>query len=68
MAGLGDDLGTQRALMFSPALFRRYLKPRYARLISLYKEHSVLVHLHSCGNVLAIVGDLLERRSSSQHW
>ena len=60
MAHLGDDLGTQKGLFFSPALFRRFLKPRYARIIALYKEQGVLIRLHSDGNVLDLVDNFLD--------
>jgi uroporphyrinogen decarboxylase len=60
LAVLGDDLGTQLGLFFSPALFRRYLKPRYARLVDLYRSSGVLVEFHSCGNVLGLVDDFLD--------
>ena len=60
LAILGDDLGTQLGPLFSPSLFRRYLKPRYARLIEVYKKAGVLVELHSCGNVLGLVDDFLD--------
>lgn len=60
MASLGDDLGTQRGLIFSVAHFRRFLKPRYARLIAMYKERGVLVWFHSCGHIMPLVADFME--------
>ena len=60
LAQLGDDLGTQLGPFIAPAAFRRYLKPRYARLISLYKSQGVLVEFHSCGNVLGLVDDFID--------
>lgn len=60
MAHLSDDLGTQRGLIFSPVLFRRFLKPRYARIIALYKERGVLIRLHSDGNILDLVDEFLD--------
>ena len=55
-----DDLGSQRALMMSPAVFRRFLKPLYAELID--EVHSLGMHfwLHACGNVSSIIGDFIE--------
>ena len=60
MAHLGDDLGTQKGLFFSPILFRRFLKPRYARIIDLYKEHGVLIRFHCDGNILDLVDDFMD--------
>lgn len=55
-----DDLGSQRALMMSPAVFRRILKPFYAEFIR--EIHSLGMHfwLHACGNLTAIIGDFVE--------
>ena len=55
-----DDLGSQRALMMSPAVFRRVLKPLYAELFA--ECHSLGLHfwLHACGNIQAILGDLID--------
>jgi len=60
IAFLGDDVGTQRATLVSPALYRRYIKPRYARLIALYKDAGVLVTYHSCGHVMPLLTDFME--------
>ena len=34
---LGDDFGTQRAMLLSPRTWREFIKERYARLIAAYK-------------------------------
>ncbi|MBM4079618.1 MAG: hypothetical protein FJ278_07955, partial [Planctomycetes bacterium] len=47
---LGDDFATQRGMMISPELWRRFLKPRYARLFGLAKQRDKLVWFHSCGD------------------
>jgi len=56
----GDDFGSQRGLLFSPALWRRYLKPRYQRLWSVFKQAGLPVVHHSCGDVRAILDDMIE--------
>lgn len=55
-----DDLGSQRALMMSPKIFRQILKPLYAELIA--EIHSLGMHfwLHTCGNVLSIIDDFID--------
>jgi uroporphyrinogen decarboxylase len=55
-----DDLGSQRALMMSPATFRKFLKPLYAEIIA--ETHSLGMHfwLHACGNIQAIIPDFIE--------
>jgi uroporphyrinogen-III decarboxylase len=54
----GDDLGTQNALMISPDAFRRFFKPRYARLFAPVVEKKKKVLFHSCGQITAVLKDL----------
>jgi uroporphyrinogen decarboxylase len=56
----GDDFGSQRGLLFSPALWRRLFKPRYERLWGVFRSAGVPVCHHSCGDVRAIVGEMVE--------
>jgi uroporphyrinogen decarboxylase len=57
---LGDDFATQRGMMIAPEHWRKWLKPRYARLFTLGKRHGKPVWFHSCGDVTAVVPDLIE--------
>lgn len=57
---LGDDFATQRGLMMNPAHWRRLLKPRYARIFQLAKDRGKPVWFHSCGDVTAVLPDLIE--------
>jgi uroporphyrinogen decarboxylase len=57
---LTDDWGSQTSLMISPAMWRRFFKPHYARLFGEAHGRGLDVIFHSCGNVTAIVGDLIE--------
>ena len=54
------DLATQRALMISPASFRRYLKPMFRRIFQKVRSTGTHVYLSSDGHVLEIVDDLVE--------
>ena len=58
--GFSEDLGTQRALMISPAAFRRFLQPEYARLFAYARRQGLLINFHSCGRVQDVVEDLIE--------
>lgn len=51
MVGMGDDMGTQCGLLFSPDIFEEFFVPEYKRLFDLYKSRGVLVHFHSCGHI-----------------
>ena len=55
-----DDMGTQTSLFFSPHVFRKFLKPAYADLISEAHSHGMKFWLHACGNMTSIIGDLIE--------
>jgi len=57
---LAEDLGTQDSLLMSPALFRRFLKPRMAGLARLVHAHGKRVFHHDDGAIRALIPDLLE--------
>jgi uroporphyrinogen decarboxylase len=57
---LSDDYGTQRSLIISPDAWRRFVKPRLAEIFTAAKRAERAVMLHSCGNVRALVPDLIE--------
>ncbi len=61
----GDDLGAQNALMISPAVFRRFFKPRYRELFAPVIEAGRRVLFHSCGQVTAALEDLREVGASA---
>ena len=58
----GDDIGSERAMLISPRHWRRYLKPRLARIIAECKAANprLLAFYHSDGNVEAVIPDLIE--------
>ena len=59
-AWIADDYGMNSALMFSPTLWRRFVRPHLQRLVDCYHRAGALVVLHSCGNVTPLVDDFLE--------
>jgi uroporphyrinogen decarboxylase len=58
----GDDVGSQRAMMMSPATWRQWLKPRLARVWEAAKrvKPDILIYYHSDGNIEPIIPDLIE--------
>jgi len=57
----GDDWGTQNmGLLMGPKYWRRYFKPRLARMFSRVKEAGLEVYLHSDGAITEIFPDLIE--------
>lgn len=57
---LSDDYGTQKSLLMSPSDWRRFVKPRLSRIYEFAKSRGADVFHHSCGNVGAIVGDMID--------
>ena len=58
----GDDVGTQRGMMMSPDMWRRWLKGRLAKIIAAAREQKSHIHVfyHSDGDVRAIIPELIE--------
>ncbi len=57
---IGEDLGTQNGLLFSPEMWRFYFKDIYTRLWGLAHEHGMKVFMHSCGYNWELLDDLIE--------
>jgi uroporphyrinogen decarboxylase len=53
-----EDLGTQRALMVSPRMFRKFILPEYEYCFENVLAAGRIVEFHSCGCVEAVAGDL----------
>lgn len=62
MIWIGDDVGAQNAMLISPKMWRRFLKPRLANFIAELKaiNPQVKVAYHSDGNIYHIIPDLIE--------
>jgi len=57
---IGEDMGTQTGLFFSPKMFRAYFKDMYTRLFGIAHEYGMKVLMHSCGRNWVIVPALLD--------
>jgi uroporphyrinogen decarboxylase len=53
-----EDLGSQRSLMISPAMFREFILPEYIFCFERVLSERKMVMFHSCGCIDAIAGDL----------
>lgn len=53
-----DDYAQQTGMMFSPAMFRKFLAPRLERLFGEARSAGLDVFFHSCGNVTAVLEDI----------
>jgi len=57
---IGEDMGTQKGLLFSPEMFREYFKADYTRLMGIAHNYGMKVLLHSCGFNWQIIDDLID--------
>jgi uroporphyrinogen decarboxylase len=55
-----DDWGCQRGLLMDPADWRRWYLPAYRRLFAPIRAAGAHVWMHLCGDVTAILGDLVD--------
>ena len=60
IAYFGNDFGTQRGLVISPAMWRRFLRPPLKRFFDAAHEAGLPVMQHSCGGIREIIPDLIE--------
>lgn len=56
----GDDYGAQKNLLFSPRMWKKYIKPRLARLFEPFRERGLPILMHSDGQIQKILPDLVE--------
>ncbi len=57
---LGNDWGSQRDLLMSPATWRTLLAPGAKKEYDVIREAGLDVWVHSCGNIRQIMPDLVE--------
>lgn len=57
---LGSDWGSQQALLMSPDCWHELIAPGEKKEYDLIKGEEIDVWIHSCGNIEAIIGDLID--------
>jgi uroporphyrinogen decarboxylase len=55
-----DDWGTQQSLMIRPEDWREFFKPAYARIFDAVTSAGKHIWFHSDGQIVSILGDLVE--------
>ena len=55
----GDDMGFKTATFISPEILRKYVLPWHKKYAKLAHQYNMLYLLHSCGNIEAIMDDLI---------
>jgi uroporphyrinogen decarboxylase len=56
----GDDWGYQQGVILGPERWRRFLKPRWAKVYDAVHAQGKVVISHSCGSVVDIMPDIIE--------
>lgn len=58
----GDDFGTQAGMMISPAIWRKFFKPRIKFMFDEFRKTNpdIKIAWHSCGSILPIIPDFIE--------
>lgn len=58
----GDDIGMQDRMIMSPAMWREWIKPRFAQAIQVAKEGKpdILIFYHSDGYIEPVIPELIE--------
>ena len=64
---MNDDIGSQNSMMMSPAMWRRWLKPRIASVIESIHRVNPKIHFryHTDGFIMPVIPDLIEIGVSS---
>jgi uroporphyrinogen decarboxylase len=58
---IGDDIGGQLGPLFSPAFYRRVVKPRQKALVQHIKSLTpARIWYHTCGSVMPLIPDLID--------
>ncbi len=55
-----DDMGYKGTTFFSNDMYRELLKPVHRRAVEWAHNRGIYAHLHSCGNVMSRIDDLVE--------
>jgi uroporphyrinogen decarboxylase len=56
----GDDFGAQKGLIMGLRYWRKYLRPRLAKMYGRARAAGKIVSIHSCGDNSEIMGDLID--------
>jgi len=56
---MGDDMGFKTGTLLPPEVLRKYIFPWQKKIVDLAHEHHLPFILHSCGNLEAIMDDLI---------
>lgn len=64
---IGDDMGSQRALIISPKQVAEFVTPGAKKLIDIAHSYGVKVIYHSCGSIYEAIPDIIEAGADAIH-
>jgi len=56
----GDDFGGQKGLIMGLPYWRKYIKPRLAKMYAKVRDAGKIVSIHSCGDNSEILGEMID--------
>lgn len=56
----GDDFGGQKGLIMGLPYWRKYIKPRLAKMYGKVRDAGKIVSIHSCGDNSEILGEMID--------
>lgn len=64
---ISDDLGFKTGTMISPMALRRWVFPWYRRFVDVCHSNDKPVILHSCGNLIEVMDDIIDCGIDAKH-
>lgn len=64
---MGDDLGYRTSTLVSPRVLRQHVFPQYRRIIGAVKAAGKPFLWHSCGNIFAVMDDVIALGIDAKH-
>ncbi|MCL5070316.1 MAG: uroporphyrinogen-III decarboxylase-like protein, partial [Actinobacteria bacterium] len=64
---VGEDMGFKTHTTLSPDIYKKYIFPWHKEIINTAHKHGKPVFLHSCGNVSAIIEDIIACGWDARH-
>ncbi len=64
---VGDDMGFKQGTFINPRFTREHIIPRQKRIVDVVKKYNLPFLLHSCGNLEAIMDDLIDTGIDAKH-
>ncbi len=64
---MAEDMGFKQATMLNPRFMREHIIPRQKKIVDAVKKYNLPFLLHSCGNLEAIMDDLIDTGIDAKH-